>query len=68
MHDRAFDAGLISLAEDHTLILSKQVRATNNEFIKYSFLAYEGKKIVLPEKFPPEPDFLSYHRLQVFKR
>lgn len=67
IHDRAFDTGLISLAEDHSVILSKHIRSARNPFIEASFRAYEGKRITLPEKFLPQPEFLEYHRRKVFQ-
>ena len=68
LHDRAFDAGLITLSDDYNIIISNYIKtgsinAAVNDFI----LRYENKKISLPSKFVPKFDFLDYHRKEVFK-
>ena len=66
-HDAAFDAGLITLDEDHRLILSPRLRDhLSSRTLQENFGAYEGKAIELPEKFRPEEGFLKRHREGVF--
>jgi hypothetical protein len=67
LHDRAFDAGLITVAEDMTIRVSARVRAREDRFFESSLGAYSGRPIDVPEKFRPNPEFLQYHRDVVFQ-
>lgn len=65
--DAAFDRGLITLDEDYRLVLSPYLREyLPNESLTRNFLDYEGKQIAMPEKFPPDHDFMQLHREEVF--
>jgi predicted restriction endonuclease len=67
IHDRAFDRGLITISSDYCLLLSKRVRMiTSNSFICHTFQDYADKPISLPQKFAPDPEFLKYHRENIF--
>ena len=68
LHAQAFSAGLITLNEDMTVWLSPTLYAKDNEFLTVSMEAYEGQRISLPQKFAPDPDFLAFHREDVFQR
>jgi putative restriction endonuclease len=65
MHDRAFDAGLIAISDDHRVLISKKVTKTD-EYAAHTFIEYVGKPISLPEKFVPAPQFLKHHREVLF--
>jgi hypothetical protein len=62
IHDRAFDSHLFSLTNDKRVLLSEQLKKTNDEFLRQVFWPIEDKKIALPEKFYPEIAFISRHR------
>ena len=64
LHDRAFDAGLLTVADDMTVRVSPAYR--DDEFFSTAVVAYHGKPIRLPEKFSPDPSFLAYHREKIF--
>lgn len=66
LHDRAFDQGLISLDSDFRLLISPQVKSHDDPFVVDSLFAYRGKPIRLPDKFAPDPQFLRYHRENIF--
>lgn len=66
IHDRAFDGGLFTLSNDWRVILSTQMQATKDEFLKRTFLAVEGKQIELPDRFVPDQKFLAHHRNMLF--
>jgi len=36
--------------------------------LERNFLAYEGKKIQMPDKFLPEADFMRKHREELFRQ
>jgi putative restriction endonuclease len=67
LHDRAFDRGLISIDDKYQILLSKELKAEHrNDLYKVAFLNLEGNKIILPEKFKPDPTALAYHRNEIF--
>ena len=67
LHDKAFDAGLITVREDMTLQVSRKYPARSDIFFAASIESYDGCPISRPEKFGPDPDFLAYHRRYVFQ-
>lgn len=65
--DAAFDKGLITLDKDYRLVLSPYLREfLPNDSLARNFLDFEGKQIVMPEKFPPDVEFMQLHRENVF--
>ena len=64
LHDRAFDAGLLTTNDDMTVRVSPAY--SDDGFFSTSVVAYHGQPIRLPEKFAPDREFLAYHREQVF--
>ena len=68
LHDRAFDAGLLTLSDDFRVLLSPRLQKMGSEpFAKHAFAAYENLPIRLPEKFAPDTFFLKHHREVVFQ-
>ena len=66
IHDRAFDKGLISLTDDLRVMLSNDLVARDEPFIKATFLPLQGHQIEVPDRFRPERAFLARHRAEVF--
>lgn len=66
LHDRAFDKGLICLADDFTVIISDDLKRCSDTFVKDVLLPLNGIKIELPERFTPHPAFVAWHRNSVF--
>lgn len=61
LHHWAFDSGWLSIADDYSIIVRKDLPSTE----EYDFIRkYEGQEITLPEQmeFAPHPLFLSAHR------
>lgn len=67
LHDKAFDAGIIAISNEMTVSVSRKYSAHTDQFFNSALLAYDGKPIVLPEKFFPLAEFLAYHRQHVFE-
>ncbi|MFA7404592.1 MAG: HNH endonuclease [Pelobacteraceae bacterium] len=66
--DAAFDKGFITLDENYRLVISPYLREfLPNDSLTRNFLDYEGKQIVMPEKFPPDVGFMQMHREEVFQ-
>ncbi len=68
LHDRAFDRGLIAITDDYTVVVSSQISHSTSDAARKMLLGYGGQKIKLPSRFSPRPDFLSWHRNNVFIR
>lgn len=66
LHDKAFDQGLITVLPDWKIKVSKYLEESNNNFCKNAISSFHGKKIELPEKFLPSPEFLDYHNKNIF--
>lgn len=67
LHDRAFDVGIITVASDMTVKVSRRYARNAGEFFASSLLEFDGRPIRAPEKFQPDPDFLEYHRKHIFE-
>lgn len=67
LHDKAFDAGLITIdADTYTIMISQSLKLKKMPLsIKQNFLDYEGKEIILPDKFLPDRLFLKAHNAQM---
>ncbi|MCL4780939.1 MAG: HNH endonuclease [Gammaproteobacteria bacterium] len=66
LHDKAFDAGIIGIAADMTIRISRKHAVKSDPFFDSALLAYDGRPIVPPEKFHPLEEFLAYHRQHIF--
>ena len=67
LHDKAFDRGLITVLPDYTIRVSAQlVKLRDDSFAQTALVACHGRKIFLPEKFRPAPEFLDWHNRRVF--
>ena len=65
LHDKAFDTGLISINKNYELLFSGPIkRLSHVPAIQKSFLEYQ--RIVPPERFLPDPEFILYHRKNIF--
>ena len=68
LHDKAFDIGLITIRADWTIAISPAIDEAAGDFWQKAVAAYEGRKISLPDRFQPSPQFLAHHRANVFIR
>lgn len=67
LHDKAFDVGIITIAEDMTIKVSKRRAKRADYFFSSALLAYNGARMALSEKFRPSEEFLAYHRQYIFE-
>jgi predicted restriction endonuclease len=65
LYDRAFDQGLMTFDEDWRVVLSAQLKQPEPAVQRF-FKAVEGQKIVMPERFSPDPELMQRHREQIF--
>jgi hypothetical protein len=68
LHDAAFDAGLITVDEDHRVVLSKRLKGYfPQKALEENFVPYAGERIRMPDKLSePSAEFLKYHRETIF--
>ncbi len=66
LHDKAFDRGLISFNDHLEMLLSPQIKKLKSTIYIENFANYEGKKLRLPCRYPPDISQLKYHRNKIF--
>jgi len=67
LHDKAFDIGLLTVQPDYSIEVSSQLSKLNgDQFVQESLVSFHGKRIMLPEKFFPAPEFLEWHNRNRF--
>ncbi|MCY4365435.1 MAG: HNH endonuclease [Chloroflexi bacterium] len=64
LHDRAFDTGLFTIEKNMTVKVSRE--CPQDEFYSSAIFAFHGKRISSPLKFAPDPEFLKYHRDNIY--
>ena len=68
MHDKAFDRGLITIDKNYRIENSRYIKdAVMDEKTREWFAFYNGKEIILPDKFLPGKEFIQYHNDVIFK-
>jgi len=68
IHDKAFDLGMLTITQDLKVLVSKKYHSDNDEFFQSSLGSFDGKELVLPNKFSPDQEFLAYHREEIFEK
>ena len=68
IHDKAFDLGMITITDDLKVLVSQKYHSESDEFFQNSLGYFDGKELVLPNKFSPDRDFLAYHREEIFEK
>lgn len=67
LHDRAFDAGLITVLPDYRIAVSDHIRQhAETPIVKQWLVDLHGQEIRKPEKSWPSKEFLEYHNTKVF--
>ena len=67
LHDKAFDAGLITINADMTVAVSPNLITKDDDFFTAAIEQYAGRRIHLPEKFGLGQEFLAFHREHIFQ-
>lgn len=62
LHDKAFDNHLFSVSDDWRVVLSEHIKVSKDAFLREVFWPSDGKQIELPERFAPDPLFITKHR------
>lgn len=61
LHDKAFEAGLLSILPNYTIAISSILLEKNEHSAEELFKQFHGREIVIPAKFRPDPEFLRHH-------
>lgn len=65
--DKAFDKGLITIDNNFTILFSSKLRKYSKEkFYNDELFKFENRRILLPVKFLPNEEFLTYHNDVIF--
>lgn len=67
IHDKAFDLGMLTVTEDLKVRVSQKYHSKEDQFFLNSLSSFDGKSLILPNKFCPDQDFLAYHRDVIFE-
>jgi putative restriction endonuclease len=69
LHDKAFDAGLITIdASTYKIRVSSALRTNKSIALLKSLFEINDVEIKLPDKFLPDRQFLSYHNGNLFRQ
>lgn len=68
LHDKAFEAGLITILPSFKIKISPILKKEKNEAVKNYFLKYDNQEIQIPKRFLPTKEFLEYHNDERFKK
>ena len=67
LQDRAFDKGYIGLSDECRILISRELASLKADPVVGShLLPFEGKSIVMPERFKPDLEFVKWHRKTIF--
>jgi putative restriction endonuclease len=67
-HDKAFDKGLITITTDFKIRVSDYIYKKYDENSTIWLKQYDNSKLILPERFVPDLEFLEYHNEEIFKK
>jgi len=68
LYDKAFDRHLISFDEKFSLVISQKLKQqSKDKVISDYFLDYEGKTLEMPNRFYPDVEALTKHRVKMME-
>ncbi len=68
LHDKAFDRGFITVKPDYSILVSDSISdVCDGKSVEQYFRRYANEKIILPDKFLPDKQFLEYHNDVIFE-
>ena len=67
LHDKAFDKGFMTIDTNMCVRISPRLKDTMSvSAFNYHFGRYDGQRLIMPERCPPDEKFLSFHRENVY--
>ena len=67
LHDKAYDRGLMTVNANLEISVSSLIKKSKVPFVGTSLIAFDKQKINLPNRFAPKPEYLVWHRDNVFQ-
>jgi putative restriction endonuclease len=68
LYDRAYDRGLLSINKYYTILISADLKKHEKDpYFQSQFGQFEGRLILLPERFLPAKEYLKYHLNYCFR-
>lgn len=67
-YDKAFDRGFITIDQNYQVLVAPEILTKPQEFYHQTFHSIHQRSIHLPQKFLPDPVFLTYHRETIFRK
>ena len=67
LHDKAFDKGLMTITLDFRIKVSEKILIKPSAPIEKWIASFDGKEMMLPERFLPINEFLEYHNEHIFQ-
>lgn len=69
LYDKAFDKGLIGLNEKYEILISSHLKKKQqNDYYGRYFSHLDKSKLVMPQKYMPQKEFLQYHLDEIFEK
>lgn len=69
LHDKAFDSGQMTIRPSYVVEVSDELLGLADVPVgRAAFRDVNGSKMSVPSRFLPDPDFLTYHNNEVFRR
>lgn len=62
LHDRAFDRGLLTITDDLRVSIAQRVRDETSPASADLLSRFDGRPLILPKEFRPDPELLRAHR------
>ena len=67
-HDKAFDKGFLTIKKDFKIKVSDFIYENYDIKTVKWFKEYDNSKMILPERFVPDFEFLEYHNKNIFEK
>lgn len=68
LHDKAFDKGFLTVDENYIVHISNDITdVVNGETVERYFKFYDNKKIIMPDRFLPNIEYLQYHNDKIYE-
>lgn len=67
LHDGAFDCGLLTITGALVVRVARAAKRSNSLFVRQTIVDFDDKSIQRPRRFLPRPEFLDWHRNNIFK-
>jgi hypothetical protein len=64
--DKLFDSGLVTISSDMVLVMSKKLIKSKDKHIQEQLLGFHNRPVYKPKRFLPAPNFLEWHRINIF--